>query len=278
MSRIKFAHIAPTHYLDDLVSEQQQHLLLAHLVESDVDYRDWYATQANGLKILDNSCFELFKEGKPMFPSEKLMNLADIVSADYIVMSDYPGERSAKTIKAAEELGPRFKAAGFGTFFVPQSEVGDLEDLIAGFAWAAHSPLVDYIGVSILGIPNGYGVESGNKLQRYLSRAHFLAELKKRGILAAIKRNKKKVHFLGMVDGPNEIALVRNFNIIDTWDSSAAAWLALRGDREFDRSPTGLIDGKYEVPVDFSYTDGADRLMKARRNMNYINNLCNGGK
>jgi hypothetical protein len=189
------------------------------------------------------------------------------------VLSDYPNEPGSKTIKAAERLAPLFREARFGTFFVPQSEIGDIEDYIATFAWAATSPLVDYIGVSILGVPNAYGVEKNNKLQRYMSRYAMMRELERRGILRLARLNGKKIHFLGMVDGPNEIQLCGRFDI-DTWDSSAAIWAGLN-EVAFDTSPTGLVDGKFEKEVDFNFnTLDKVKIDLAKSNMKYINDLC----
>lgn len=272
---VSFCHISPTPLLQTLVNEQRSHLLLAHLVEEDRKYTDFYrrCRTTSNCYILDNSAFEMYKQGREMYPSDKLIDMGKRVSADYVVMSDYPGEKGFKTIKAAEQLAPKFREAGFGTFFVPQSEIGDLEDYIATFAWAACSPLVDYIGVSILGVPNAYGVERDNKLQRYVSRYTMMKELVRRGILRLAERNGKKIHFLGMVDGPNEIDLCGEFRI-DTWDSSAAIWAGLNN-ITFDSSPTGLIDGKFEEEVDFNYvTIDKVKIELAKANMNYINDLC----
>jgi hypothetical protein len=223
---------------------------------------------------MDNSAFEMYKQGREMYPMENLIEMGTRVGADYIVMSDYPNEPGKKTIEAAELLGPKLKDRGFGTFFVPQSVIGDIEDYIATFAWAASSRVVDYIGVSILGVPNAYGVEKDNKLQRFMSRWRMMNELEDRGILNLARRNNKKIHFLGMVDGPNEIPLCYpNFHI-DTWDSSAAVWAGLRG-IAFDTSPTGLINGKYEEEVDFSYkSEDVNDIVRAQRNCEYINNLA----
>ena len=271
---VDFCHIAPTPHLRDFVSTQSHHLLLAHLVEDDMSYRDFYQYKPeNRVNILDNSAFEMYKQGREMYPSDKLIEMGQQCRADYIVMSDYPNEPGSKTIKAAEQLAPQFKENGFGTFFVPQSEIGDLEDYIATFAWAACSPLVDYIGVSILGVPNAYGVEKDNKLQRYVSRFHMMKELERRGILKLAYLNNKKIHFLGMVDGPNEIELCGEF-CINTWDSSAAVWAGLNG-ISFDSSPTGLINGKFEEEVDFNFvTMDKELLALAKQNQQYINDLC----
>lgn len=279
---MNFCHISPTPHLADFVEGRPFHLTLAHLVEVDDNYTKFYVDQKqkhNCVNILDNSAFEMYKQGRPMYQSSKLIEMGKKINADYIVMSDYPGEESTKTIEAAKVLAPQFKSHGFGTFFVPQSQVGDWRDLIYAFAWAAESPeLVDYIGVSILGVPNAFGVEKGNKLQRFLARWKFMDILKKNGVLDKIKQNGQKIHFLGMVDGPNEIELMSDFGqYIDTWDSSAAVWLGLSGGRLFDNSPTGLINGKYEVEVDFDFqTQDQDKIEKAKQNIQYIDKLVKG--
>ena len=269
----KFCHIAPIPHLD-LVEGAKVHLLLAHLVEQSKDYVSFYRKEkANASTlILDNSAFEMYKQGRPMYPIDNLIEMAEEVCADYVVMSDYPNQVGSVTIKAAESLAPKLKKKGFGTFFCPQSLIGDKQDLFEGFEWAAESDLVDYIGVSILAIPNAYGVEKGNKLQRFISRYMFMQELYNEGILDKIKQNGKNIHMLGMLDGPGEIRLMAPFkDYIDTWDSSAAIWLGLHAGRQFDDSPTGLIDGKYEVEVDFNYSNERN-VLSAVINQSIINN------
>lgn len=276
----EFAHITPTAYLDLFASGRPFHLTLAHLVEQDDEYASWYSDRDISrslmpyVNIMDNSAFEMYKQGRPMYETDKLIPMAQKVAADYVVMSDYPGEVAEKTCNKAREMAPELRQAGFGTFFVPQSQEGELEELIDCFHWAAKSEYVDYIGVSILAVPLAYGVEKDNKLQRFLSRWRFMRELESRGILHEIKNNNKKIHFLGMVDGPNEIMLVSDYlHYIDTWDSSAAVWAGICNIR-FDNSPSGLIDGKNEIEVDFDHK-GADnkQLGIAAHNMRYIDML-----
>ena len=274
-----FAHISPIPHLQELVSGRSFHLTLAHLVETSPEYTQFYVDQKaknpSMINILDNSAFEKFKAGEPMYPSENLLEMGKRIQADYIVMSDYPGEHSSRTIEAAKELAPKFHSEGFGTFFVPQSNIGDIADLIHSYQWAADNPqLINYIGVSILGVPNAYGVERDNKLQRFMSRWKLMGELKVLGILDKIKKNGQKIHFLGMVDGPNEIELVREFlPYIDTWDSSAGVWTGLN-DIRFDSSPTGLIGGKFEKEVDFDFfTPDKALVALAKENMKHIDDL-----
>ena len=79
---------------------------------------------------------------------------------------------------------------------------------------------------------------------------------------------------LGMTDGPNEIMFMNPFKqYIDTWDSSAAVWLGLN-DQMFDGSPTGRLDGKFELEVDFNAKfDSQSLILKAQSNMQYIDEL-----
>lgn len=274
---MEFCHISPTKYLDIFAAGRRSHLLLAHLVEEDEQYTKWYAnekTKTNCTIILDNSAFEMYKRNLPMYDSDKLLTMATKVKADYVVMSDYPGKPALKTQEKAKAMGPELKKAGFKTFFCPQSEIGNREELINSFMWAVEQPFVDYIGLSILNIPNAYGVEKDNKLQRFLSRWRFCNSLRSRGFFAKAKNNFKKLHLLGMLDGPNEIWLLKDFLInFNTWDSSAAVWSGLNK-IEFDESPTGMINGKFEKEVDFGHDSATiDDVGLAMRNLKYIDNL-----
>lgn len=275
-----FCHISPTPHLNDFAAGRKSHLVLAHLIEEDRVYTSWYehekTTNLDTVIIMDNGGFEMYKQGRPMYPSENLIEMGTRVKADYVVMSDYPGESGQKTINKAIEMAPELRAAGFRTFFVPQSVIGDLDDLVEGFRWASTSKEVDYIGVSILAVPNAYGVEKGNKLQRFLSRWAFMHRLQHEGILDAIKQNGKKIHFLGMVDGYREVELICHpfGHYIDTWDSSAAVWYGLNG-IAFDDSPSGALNGKFEVEVDFNLHVTDNKLIDlARKNARKIDDLC----
>lgn len=273
---IKFCHIAPTQYLESFTRTNGAHLVLAHLIESDPWYREYYRNLDDGKEIImDNSAFEMYKQGREMYPTEELLGLAEVVGADMIVMSDYPNEIADKTIKVAEETARQYKDAGYKTFFVPQSKIGDFEDYMYCMEWALNHPgYVDRIGLSILGCPNAYGVEKDNKLQRYMSRYGILKELQKRKMIN-VGLHKQVFHCLGMVDGPNEIELLRPWHeYIATWDSSAAVWAGINGIR-FDNSPTGLIDGKFEKEVDFTYNKllNVNELNATMYNIDYIDRL-----
>ena len=279
-SKPQFCHIADTPHLD-LVDERLVHLVLAHLIEEDQSYVDFYLEQKEKYDctiIMDNSAFEMYKQGRSMYDSDKLITMGERISADYVVMSDYPGEESAKTIEAAERMGPELKEEGFKTFYVPQSKIGDMDDYLEGFKYGCYSDNVDYIGVSILGVPNTFGgIEKDNKLQRFTSRLNLMYELASSPAPSTARYNGKKFHFLGMVDGPNEIMFMNPFRkFIDSWDSSAAVWAGLNG-LEFDNSPTGLVDGKFEKEVDFNFkTDDTELIEKAKRNMQHIDKLVWG--
>lgn len=280
---IHFCHIAPTPTLSKYTQTNGAHLILAHLVEDDPSYRNYYANLNDGKrKIMDNSAFEMFKQGRPMYESSKLIDMGKACKADVIVMSDYPKEPWEKTVDAAVRMSPQIHQAGFQTFFVPQSELGDIGGLLKSIHWALTTNVCDMIGLSILSCPIALGVnetkhvEGGRsdayKMQRFLSRWKVFTLMRQAGMLNDSLRTEKRFHCLGMVDGPNEIELLREYHrFIYSWDSSAAVWAGMNG-IQFDMSPTGLREGKFEKEVDFgAYPLNDDMVMT---NIEYINQLC----
>lgn len=286
---INFCHITPVSYLP-LVRQYNTHLLLAHLVEESEEYRNFYLQlkqkNPNVVYHLDNSAFEMFKRGQPMYDSEKLVEMGKLVGATSVVMSDYPKEHWEKTVESARRMISKIKANGFKTFFCPQSELGDLEGLMWSYKWAIESHDIDFIGVSILACPIALGInetkhgdgsrDDAFRMQRYLSRWAIFQELEKRGLLTY--RTKGKFHCLGMTDGPREIELLKDYHeYIFSWDSSTAVWHAING-VEYDNSPTGLRNGKCETEVDFN-VEPANKfatLSSAVYNMKIVDNMCRG--
>lgn len=278
---IKFCHITPVPYLTSFAHLNGAHLILAHLVEENEQYRSFYANLNDGKpKIMDNSAFEMFKLGKDMYPSSKLVTLGKMVNANYIVMTDYPKEPWVKTVEKAKEMIPELIGNGFKTFFCPQSELRDMDGLLKSIEWGLQQN-VDLIGISILSCPIACGVnetkhsdgkrDDAYKLQRFLSRWKVFAEMERKGIT---KYANKKFHCLGMMDGPNEIELLRPWHdTIFSWDSSAGVWAGLNGIR-FDNSPSGLMGGKYEKEVNFEYNKNSiDNFNNVVYNCTYINNM-----
>lgn len=285
-THIQFCHIAPTSLLHKVTIFNESHLILAHLVEEDEAYKEFYKNlevKEGSEKIMDNSAFEMFKQGKPMYDPDKLIEMGKECKATTIVMSDYPKEPWTKTVDAAKELAPKFKAAGFKTFFVPQSELGDLEGYLKAVEWAINNPDIDLIGISILGCPIALGIDESAhgegkrndayKLQRYLSRYTIMKHIVKNTPKAHMYKLYKKFHFLGMVDGPNEIDIVKEYHpFIYSWDTSSAVWAGINRVK-YDDSPTGLINGKIESEVDFGYHATPEDYRFIRYNVGYINNL-----
>ena len=269
---MEFCAISPTSYLQH-VSGRPVHLVLAHLVETNKEYTEFYLNESRkGSEIiLDNSAFEMFKQGRPMYDSNKLIAMGKAVEADYIVLSDYPNEDGINTINAAKTLIPEFKANGFKTFFVPQSKIGNLDDYLHTWKWAAENTDIDLIGLSILGAPNAFGVEKNNQLQRYLSRSHILDILNEKGILEKVGNS--RIHALGMVDGPNEVKLLMKYKKhIKSIDSSSPFWHGILG-ISYDKSPTGLILGKNETEVDFDITYDKQKVNLMLSNLEIIDKM-----
>lgn len=295
---MEFCHIAPNQYVP-LIANHPRHLVLAHLVESNQDYVDAYLKIKQDYPkttfIMDNSAFEMFKQGRDMYPTEKLIDLAKKIKADYVVMSDYPGEEWTKTKDAAVAMADAIHEANMKTFYVPQSKVGDLDGLCSSFRWALNNSVkrvVDLIGVSILACPQALGLTDNKydqeatgsfRMQRYLSRWRIMQELEARKIINRSPYGewsdqlgneiKHCFHFLGMTEGPQEINLVERYmRLIASWDTSSPVWHGINGIR-YDKSGTGLANGKFEKEVDFDQPFNVESLSDIMYNVSMIDNM-----
>lgn len=237
-----FCYIAPTAFLSLTRKEQfNTHLVLAHLVDEDPLYATFYQTcRAMGdFIMMDNSAYEL----KVPYAPEKLIELAEKCGAHVVVLPDYPFQPADITIEAAVKFIPQFKAAGLGTFFVPQSKKGDLEDWIRGYEWAANNPDVDVIGMSILGVPNAL-----ENIDPTYARVVMTQLLLDRGIFAKNKHH----HYLGLNSGPAlEIPSLLRMGVLDTIDSSGPVWTAILGHEYTKNADSYMSVIKPKLPVDF---------------------------
>lgn len=241
VSQPSFCFIAPTAYLSQYAVASTTHLVLAHLVDEDEAYAAFYAARsaAGDFIMMDNSAYEL----KEPYAPEKLVTLAKKCGAHAVVLPDYPFAPCAKTIEAAINFIPVFKDAGLKTFFVPQSSVGDLEDWVNGYKWAAANPDIDIIGMSILGVPNALP-----KVEPAFARVVMTQLLLDRGVFAHSKHH----HYLGLNAGPAlEIPSLLRMNVLDTIDSSNPIWMAILGHQYTNNTDSYLSVRKVNLPVDF---------------------------
>ncbi len=239
-----FCVIAPTAYLEDYATQSHSHLVLAHIVDTNPTYCEFYKSMANrgDRIIMDCSTFELGESYDP----DELVRLGDMCGADTLVLPDYPGKHSSVTITAAKKLIPVFKGEGFSTFFVPQSEMGDIADWIYSYQWAADQEDIDVIGMSILGIPNALP-----HIPKSYARVVMTELLIDRGMFNLDKHH----HYLGLNAGPNvELPSLLMMNALTTCDSSNPVWAGLHGYRYDTMSTDCLpVHKKFLREVDFDY-------------------------
>mgnify|MGYP001109758818 CR=1 FL=1 len=251
-SNPQFCIITPTAYCDKFASQSSMHLVLGHLVDTDEQYADFYASR-NEFKIMDNGAFEL---GESYSPSE-LIRLGKKCKANAIVLPDYPFQPANKTIEAGQKLMQQVKEAGFYTMFAPQSETGNLDDWIAGYEWAAKNDDIDIIGMSILGIPNAIP-----HIHIAYARVVMTQILIERGLFNFNKYH----HYLGLNSGPGlEIPSLIKMGAMDSCDSSGPVWAGVLG-HEYTRNADSLQNvSKVKAHVDFSYP-----LVKDQRTLERI--------
>lgn len=262
-----FCFITPTSYLQEYATASTAHLVLAHLVHTDPDYASFYRDRADAgdFVMMDNSAYEL----KEPYAPEHLVDLANDCGAHAVVLPDYPFQPCSVTIDAAIKFIPIFKNAGLKTFFVPQSEVGNLEDWVNGYQWAAKHPDIDIIGMSILGIPNAIP-----HVEPAYARVVMTQLLKDRGVFESTKHH----HYLGLNAGPAlELPSLLKMGVIDTMDSSNPVWMGILGHQYTTNSDSYLPVRKINLPVDFSMKRSKDPATHARirTNVQMTNELFN---
>jgi len=244
-----FCFITPISYLDMFAVASDRHLVLAHLVDRDARYANFYKTRSElgDYIMMDNSAYELHSPYSP----DKLISLAKMCGAHAIVLPDYPFQEAEVTIEAAREFAPQFKAAGFHTFFVPQSQKGDLEDWIRAYVWARDNPDIDIIGMSILGIPNALP-----SIDPAYARVVMTSILQSTGSFAKNKAH----HYLGLNAGPGlEIPSLLRLNALTSIDSSGPVWSAVLGHSYTKESDSLQMVSKIKLPVDFNVSRTKDK-------------------
>lgn len=236
----KFCIITPTAYLEQYASQSSMHLILAHLVDTDDAYANFYATR-DEYKIMDCSAFELGVSYDP----EKLLDLAHKCRADVIVLPDYPAQPAEVTINSALEHAIDFKAAGFKTMFVPHAEIGDTQGWIDCYKWAANAKgLVDIIGMSILAVPNAIP---------HVPKAYARVVMTEMLIAQNLFSFDTPHHYLGLNSGPNvELPTLITRNTLSSCDSSNPVWAGING-LMYNQTTTDFlpINKKFLREVDF---------------------------
>lgn len=244
----QFCIITPTQYLQPYAILSSMHLVLAHLVDNDPQYAEFYAGR-NEFKIMDNGAFELGESYAP----ERLIELGKKCGADAIVLPDYPFEPAHKTVDAAARLIPEVKTAGFKTMFVPQSKTGEWQDWCDAYSWASYNSDIDIIGMSILGVANALP-----NIEKAFVRVVATALLQQNNNFNFMKYH----HYLGLNSGPAlEIPSLIRLNALDSCDSSGPVWAGICGQSYTRSADSYQLTRKISKHVDFDYPFVKDALV-----------------
>lgn len=255
----EFCIITPTAYLD-YARMSTTHLVLAHIVDIDEGYAEEYRrlSERGDKIIMDNGAFELGESYAP----DKLIELGRKCGAHALVLPDYPGQPGNKTIEAADMLIDDVIDAGFETMFVPQSEVGDLDDWIDCYLWAANTEEIDIIGMSILAMPNAIP-----DISVAYARVVLTSILIDREAFAYNKYH----HYLGLNAGPAlEIPSLLKLGALNSCDSSGPVWAALCGHEYTLSADSYQAVSKIKKHVDFNYPRVTDQATHARIERNIL--------
>lgn len=244
----QFAIISPSPYLDELSTRSKYHLALAHLVEKDSVYATFYKqrSDAGDYVVMDNSGFEF--KGQTFDPT-RLIELGERCGAKCLVLPDYPFENYEKTIAGAADNIESFVQAGFDTMYVPQSEKDDLSGFMKSYEWAIENKLINWIGMSILALPNAVS---------YIHPAYARIVVSELLIAHGLMQRAKDVgiyhHYLGLINASLELPTLLRMGVLDTCDSSNPVWAAANGYQYDLNGDSYLTVTKKKLPeVDFNW-------------------------
>lgn len=235
----KLSLTMPVAYLDTYATQSTMHVISSRVAKES----DKYATFFNGrteYKILDCSLFDSMEN----LDCELLILLAERCQVNAIVILPFPFKDYTQTLDSTIEIATKIKEAGFSTVYVPHSEVGDVENWVEAYEWAANCDKVDVIGMSSTAIPSTMPY-----LPRSYARvvlAHLLID---RGIFATDKHH----HYFEINAGPNlEIPPLINMNAIDSFDTAMPIWSAICGNM-FSEMFESYAIRKVDKTFDFMY-------------------------
>ena len=241
--------ITPTNYLENIATESKYHLVLAHMVERDSTYREFYKNRSkHGDYItLDNSSYEM---GDDVYTPDQLIELAHMVGAKE-VMAPEQFQDGQVTISKVEEFVKKFyKKSKLSVFATIHGK--DFVDAYLCFVKCMELG-VDTIGLScrldfqIFEQP--YNKEDEGTYRRTQTRMNFLRQIYNR-----TKSTGVQFHMLGL-NHPYEFFFYKGLEKIRSHDSSAYFLAGCLGKQIWDSSYTkptiGLdFDMKGELTMD----------------------------
>lgn len=205
--------ITPTKYLEEFATKSRYHLVLAHMVEGNSTYRDFYKSMSErgDFITLDNSSYEM---GDDIYTANDLIELAHLVGAQEVMApEEYPdGEATVKKVEAFMKGFTDKKLSVFATIHGK-----DFADAYVCFHKCVGLG-VDTIGFScrldfrIFEQP--YNEHDGDSLQRSNVRMAFIRQVYHRAM-----GMKVCYHLLGL-NHPWELLFYRGMNLIRSHDSS----------------------------------------------------------
>ena len=251
---IAFAQIAPINYTELGIHESDMNMVLAHIARDSKEYSKLFR-DSDKQTLLDNGAFE---NGVPM-SVEDMIEIGHKVGADILVLPDYPyKDWKAGWSDYVLEGIEQYKQEGFKTMFIPQSEKGDGPGYMKSLANAIQHPMIDYVGLSILGCPNAFP-----HIPAYKVREKIIGE-----VYDALPQ--KSLHILGMLDNTlEEIARLTYYeDVINSWDTSLAIWAGLNGEAVEKNHKKLKLDVDFDHPIkNFSVSMVLDNIqaMKGAR-------------
>lgn len=266
---INVGNIVPVSYLE-MVKGRKFHLILAHIVKQNTQYREFYKQEAKdgATIILDNASFEL---GDSWATPEELVDIYKSLESDsvYLMAPEvaYDGLASAIAVRNFKELldSLNLHPKLFGTVH------GKSTDEV-GKCYTTVNEFVDYIGFSYRIWCDDLNVKYPVPVvERGLMRTTLLNKLFEKGII----NTKKPHHLLGLYN-PCELYSQSIHPWINSVDSSSS-YVHAKKNILFNKYGLGITP-RVEEKINFDDSLLPDVQTRLTINMEWLDNFSKGEK
>jgi len=241
---MQFCVIAPVSHLHLTTLGNGIHMALTHLVHQSDDYTKFYQRMVskNEYVILDNSAFEMEKQGKgldpePVLKAAKLVGAHEVIATDVLLNGQATIDSTRTFIKEyAKMFGEELRLGKPVPKIMAVPQGNTVDEWMDCYVRLLHMSHVQVLGFSKISVPVSFGGPNARKVSGGVvqARLKLLNHLSENNLLPSQISNGRAapcIHLLGGDDwSGHELEQVsQKYSDVRSNDSSAPIWYGAQG-------------------------------------------------
>lgn len=257
MKEFKIAQIVPVPHLDQ-IKNNHYHMCLAHLVEQNLEYSNFYRQMSDEGKfvLMDNGA----AEGSQLSVNE-LLTMYEVINPTEIVLPDTLND-CVDTLRKTLDFIHKYKVLPYRFMGVPQGK--DFDEWCACVEVMLREPRINSIGVSKF-----LNIATGQEDIRF----HACAYIAK--VAIALDRRDIEIHLLGCDEGPGMVGQIQELFPVVRGCDSAFAFIAAQAGVEIT-DETERPEGEIDFLEGTVLCDDLEKRMKEFENVTGVKNNKEG--